>query len=242
MMNYIRQSGWLAALLLFLTPITFIFFVGIQSAYGQVKSQFEAYQNIPQVTQLAELRRLPAGTIALVRGRIEGSPTAEAVSNLIIFRERPAASREVGYQEDFARVFPEFHLTLPDGLLTVLPSQSRAQVIQHEPHTIPAGERMFTGFSVGDMVTVQGQWQPGAQPVLSEVTGITSLDQARYLAEWQADFQKVRWARDGLGLFTLLGVIGLIVQFRRAKTKPPLVEEEPWAAQTTETIPTASRS
>lgn len=238
MLKVISKSGWLTAVLLLLTPISLIFFVGIQSALGSVKSQFEAYQNIPQVTQLAQLSSLPAGTVVLVRGQLE----AENRSNLIVYQERPAPGRETAYQEQFNLIFPGFELALPDGSLPIWPSETRERVIQHELHSVPAGERIHTGFKGGDTITVLGQWQPGPTPTLVEVTGLTSLDKAHYLAEWQSDFQKIEWTRNGLGLFTLFGLIVLVWQWRRAKTNPPTAEEDAWTAPTNETAPTASQS
>lgn len=238
MTKFIPKNGWVTAVLLLLTPVTLIFFIGIQSALGGVTSQFEDYQNIPQVTQLAQLSNLPAGTKVLVRAQIK----AAAASDLIIYQERPTPGRETTYEELFAQVFPQFELVLTDGLLPALPSQTRDRVIQHELHTIPAGDRVHTGFKVGDTVMVQGQWQPGADPALIEVTGITSLDKEQYLAEWRADFQKIEWLRTGLGLFTVFGIIVLVLQQRRNRINPPAAEDEVWPAQTSETAPTASQS
>lgn len=238
MLKFISKNGWLTAVLLLLTPITLIFFIGIQAALGGVKSQFEAYQNIPQATHLAQLNRLPAGTAVLVRGRLVDS----SASDLLIYQERPAPGRETTYQEQFNQVFPQFDLALADGSLPVWPSQTRERVIQHELHRQPADDRVRTGFRAGDTVTVQGQWQPGPVPSLVEVTGLTSLEKAQYLAEWQADFQKIEWLRNGLGLFTLFGLIVLALQWRRAKTNPPAAAEEAWTTPSNETAPTASQS
>lgn len=238
MLKTFHKNGWLTAILLLLTPITLIFFIGIQSALGEVKSQFEDYQNIPQVTQLGELNKLSADTVVLVRGQIEDSNT----SDILIYQERPTPGRETTYEELFAQVFPQFKLTLPDGSLLALPSTTRDRVIQHELHSLPVGDRIRDGFKDGDTVMVMGQWQPGASPGLIEVTGITSLDKAQYLSEWRADFQKIEWLRDGLGLFTVIGIIVLVLQWRRTKTTPPTAKDEAWPAQTNETAPTTSQS
>jgi hypothetical protein len=238
MLKFILKNGWLTAAFLLLTPVSLIFFIGIQSALGQVTGQFAAYQNIPQATQLVQLSHLPAGAVVLVRGQIEGS----AGTDLLIYQEHPVPGQETAYQEPFAQIFPQFGLTLPDGSLPILPSQSRERVIQHELHTVPAGDKLQAGFKAGDTVMVMGQWQPGPAASLIEVTGITSLDKDQYLAEWQTDFQKIEWLRNGLGLITLLGLIVLVMQWRRAKTNPPSAEGEVWPTQTQETAPTASQS
>lgn len=238
MLKIIYKSGWLTAILFLLTPIALFFFIAIQSGVGQVKSQFEDYQNIPQVTQLTELNNLPAKTIVLVRGQIENS----TASDLLIYQERPTPGRETTYEELFAQIFPQFELALPDGSLTILPSTTRDRVIQHALHSLSAGDQIRDGFRDGDTVMVMGQWRSGTSPTLVEVTGITSLDKEQYLTEWRADFQKIEWLRDGLGLFTLFGIIVLVWQWRRAKTDPPAAEEEAWPTQTNEAAPTASQS
>jgi hypothetical protein len=81
-------------------------------------------------------------------------------------------------------------MALPDGVVTVVPGQQREHVIRGELHTISDGDRLRTGFRVGDSVTVQGQWQPQPRPALIEVTGITSADQITFMVTIQAHGQE----------------------------------------------------
>jgi len=244
MSKLIRNSNWGAGLIIFFMPVLLIFFLGSQMAYGQVKSRFEVYQTIPELTLLTELEKVPAGQVVMLRGRISPiSPdpsTNTVASDLIIFQERPADGREVRFQEEFPLVFPEFIMGLPDGPVVVSPSQSRERVIQHELHTVTAGDRKRTGFRPGDVVTIQGQWQPGSQPVLVDVTGISGGDKASLMEEWQSAFKQVSWVRNGLGLLSLLSIILLVIQLRRTKTQPEVNGEQEWHPVTTETVPTAS--
>ncbi len=213
--RFIAGGGWFAWTLLLVTPVAAVFFLGSLLAYGQVKGQFEAYRNLPEVTTLADLDALSPGQTVLVRGRIAGA--GGEGDGLLIYQERPAAGREVRFGEEFPLVFPPFVLELPDGALTVTPSQSRERVIQHELHTLPAGDRVHTGFRGGDTVMVQGQWQPGASPGLAEATGITGGDKTSLFAEWDVAFRRLVWVRNGLGMLTLAGVLALAVEIRRRK-------------------------
>ena len=228
MRRLIAGGGWFAWALLLVTPVAAIFFLGSLLAYGQVKGQFEAYRTLPEVTTLAQLNTLPAGEIVLLRGRIaEATPRREADSlapDLVIYQERPAGGREVRFGEEFPLVFSEFVMELPDGALTITPSQSRERVIQRELHTVPDGDRVRTGFRIGDTVMVQGRWQPGNPPALMEVTGVTGGDKASLFAEWEVAFRRLVWVRNGLGLLTLLGVLALAAAIRRRR-KTPLTPE-----------------
>jgi hypothetical protein len=229
-------------------PILLIFFLGSQMAYGQVKGKYTAYQNIPEITRVSELAALPAGQIVMLKGRIakescQSTSLAACGSdqNLLIFRERPAGDREVRFREEFGQFFPEFIITLADGSVAIRPNLTQEPIIQHELHGVSDGDREQTGFRVGDLVTVQGQWQPGEALTLIEVTGITGADKTGLMLEWQAAFQKVTWARNGLGLLTLASLILLIVQLRRTKVdeKPDQDQEEEWPPQKTKTAPIA---
>jgi hypothetical protein len=55
------------------------------------------------------------------------------------------------------------------------------------------------------------------------------------MAEWQDTFQKVAWARNILGFLTLLGIIFLVIQFRRSRANRSPQENELWPTPTTET-------
>lgn len=238
MLKIISKSHWTTALVIFALPIILIFFLGSQMAYSQVKSRFEEQQAIPEITQLSDMKTLPEESVVMVRGKIsEASPhKGPQEIGLVVYQERPLDGREVRFREEFNLIFPQFILDLPDGSLPVLPSTTREHVIQNELHRVPVGDREYTGFRVGDTVTVQGQWQSGA---LTEVTGITSVNKQAFLAEWEAAFSKVRWVRNGLGLLSLLGVILLTIQIYRMK-RGKSEEADTWQNPKTTTAPTAS--
>ncbi len=239
MFKVIGKSNWLTGTMIFFMPVLLIFFLASQLAYSQVKGKFEVYQNIPEVTRLSELERMPAGQVIMVRGRIpkKRAQVAEAMgpggegvaAGLIIFQERPADGREVRFREEFELVFPAFVMDLPDGHLAIMPSLTRERVIQHEGHTVADGDRQRTGFRPGDLVTVQGEWQPGQVPNLSEVTGITGVDKISLVTEWEEAFGKVSRVRNGLGLLTLLSVVLLGGQLRGIKANKVTQAEEPEA-------------
>lgn len=233
MVKLVGRINWVTGLLIFSMPVMLVFFLGSQMAYGEVKSQFETYQNIPEMTRLADLQTIQAGQVVMLRGQIAGSAGAD----LLIFQQRPAEGREVRFGEEFSLVFPGFNLQLPDGMIKISPSLTRERIIQHELHTVISGEDKLTGFRPGDTVTVQGEWQPESL-TLNETTGITGADKSSLMAEWQDAFQKVGWIRDGLGFLTLLGLILLVVRLRQAKANPTLVENEACPTPKTGTAPT----
>ncbi|HRV93024.1 MAG TPA: hypothetical protein P5526_12750 [Anaerolineae bacterium] len=250
MIKVIGRSGWVTGLLIFFTPVLFIFFLSSQMGYSQVKGKFDAYQDIPEITSLAELQAQPATNVVMLRGQISEETcrlipcTTDASGGLIVYRERPAEGREVRYQEEFGYVFPPFVLALTGGHVQIMPSETRDRIIQHELHSVPSGDRRLTGFQVGDTVTVQGEWQPqpGAPSTLIDVTGITGGDKQSLMAEWQTAFQQVSWARNILGLLTGLGLILLIIQLRRSRGSNNPEETTEWHPQppTTTEAPKAS--
>lgn len=242
MVKLIKQSNWLTGSMIFFMPILLIFFLGSQMAVGQVRSKFEAYQRIPEITSLSELESIPAGQVVMLRGRMAEAivPAASPMQELVVFQERPADGREVRYREEFPLEFPELGLDLPDGTVMILPSQTRERVIQNELHQVRQGDRDYTGFRVGDLVTVQGEWQPAGGPTLIDVTGISGSDKQSLMAGWQDAFRKVSWARNGFGLLTAVSLILLVIQLRRrrGRSSPPS-EEEAWPTPETKTAPTA---
>jgi hypothetical protein len=238
-MKLINRGNWFTAFLIFLLPVTLVFFLGSQMAYGQVKAQFDTYQNIPQINSAAELDAIPAGTIVMAQGQISANtplPVESGSSGLVVFQERPAEGRETRYGEEFSLIFPAIVLELPDGLLTVIPSEERERIIQAELHTVPDGELRRTGFKVGDTVMVQGEWQAGTAPTLVDVTGITGGDKAGLIAQWQDAFTTVSWVRNGLGALALVSLIALIVQWRRNKISDKRGEEWQNPTATIQTI------
>lgn len=232
MFKLISKSNWLAGALIFFMPITLILFLGSQMAYGQVKGKFDAYQSIPEITTAAELANTPAGQVIILRGQMSGDAFA---SGLIVYQERPAQGREVRFREEFSLVFPQFDMKLPGGQVSIIPSASRERVIQRELHTVAVGDRQLAGFGPGDVVSVQGEWQP-AQASLIDTTGITGATRQELLAEWQSAFGAVSWARNILGLVTLVSLVLLIIQLRRSKKSKESSEE--WQTPTTTTTPT----
>ena len=244
MSNLFSKNSWLTGALIFLMPVILVIFLGSQMAYSQVSGGFEAYQSIPEVTSLAQLEALPAAEIIILRGHIsEASAPADgrqAAAKLLIFQERPTDGREVRYREEFPLIFPDFVMDLSDGSIAIEPSLTRDKVIQNELHTVAAGDRVHTGFQTGDLVSVQGQWQPNlsSTPALVDVTGITSVDKQTLIADWEADFQKVGWARNILGLVSLVSIILLVVQLRRTRTDRE--GSKKWKSQETTTAPTTS--
>lgn len=239
MLNVLRRSNWLVGALIFFTPILFIFFLASQMGYSQVNGKFTAYEAIPEVSTLAALQAVSPGEVVMVRGQISvATPLGSnpVAPDLIIYQEQPTEGREIRYREEFDLVFPDFILDLPDGTVVALPSESRERVIRHTLHTLPDGEMTYAGFRIGDTVTVQGAWQPGNEPLLGDVTGVSSIDKTAMMAEWRNAFSWVGWARNGFGGVTLLGIILLIVQLRRVKQQTT-EEAKPWTTtpDTTET-------
>lgn len=235
MLKFIKQSNWFTGTLIFFMPVTLIVFLGSQMAYGQVKAKFETYQNIPEITTLSELEKISADQLVMLRGSISKATLLGndvVAPDLIIYQERPADSREIRYREEFLLFFPEFVMELADGTVSITPSTTREHVIQNELHTVTDGDRQRTGFRIGDMVTVQGQWQ---SPSLNEVTGITSVHKQDLMAEWEAAFQKVGWVRNSFGLLTLLSIILLVIQLRRDRANK--TETGEWQTPTTKTAP-----
>lgn len=255
----IRRSDWLTSLLIFAMPIALVFYLGVQMAYSEVNSEVTSYAALTEYTSLAELQALPPGTTILLRGQLAdpgallpGQPTADESANpLLIYQERPLDGREVRFLEEFPLIFPPVVLTLADGNIGVQASQDGTRTISHELHHLSLADRAFTGFQVGDIITIQGKWQPlttdQTLPLIVNVTGISGFAKAALQAEVQAGLQKVQLAKDGLGLLTVAGIVLLAVRLyrqRRRSTQPMgLLSEEQeeakeWRPPTTETVPT----
>jgi hypothetical protein len=239
MLKAIIKSNWLVGVLIFFMPVLLILFLGSLMGYSQVKGKAEAYETIPEITDLSALKALPPGSIVMLRGQIaESSPrrSSDPIDpDLIVYQEQPAEDREIRFREDFGHVFSKFSMAVSSGEVIIIPSETRELVIQNGLHKIPDGDKVRAGFRIGDVVTVQGEWQPEPVPALVDVTGITSIDKQHFMAEWQSAFQKIGWLRNILGLLTLAGIILLIIEFRRAKTQQQR-EQEAWT--TTTTMPT----
>ena len=223
--DLMRRGGWLTSLLIFSMPVFLIMFLGSIMAYAQVQGEFHEYQEIQEYTNLAELASVSQGELVILRGRIADGTSPSRAQGLIVFQERPLDGREVRFREEFPLIFPEFRLELADGTLLIQPSSEREQMIAHELHRIAdeSRDREYTGFGVGDVVAVQGEWWPttsGQEAVLREVTGITSTDRAGIMTEWQNAFGRLAMIRTVLGILSALSIILLIIQVRRVKTQP----------------------
>lgn len=258
MKKLLSGSKGLMGLLILSMPISLVFFLGSQMAYGQVQRRYTTYVALSEYTQLAELQALPAGTTILLRGDLAGPVAGSITTNsaagpLLIYQERPLAGREVRYLEEFPLVLPPLALTLPDGALVIEPSQESERTISHELHRLTVADREFTGFQAGDTITVQGKWHPATadqvRPRLGDVTGVAGVSKAVLQAEVQRALQKVRLARDGLGLLTLISIVLLVWQVYRQRQHPAVTataeqttatteETQQWHPPTTETVPT----
>jgi hypothetical protein len=238
------SSHWIIGALMFCLPLTLILFLGSLMATSRIKGTFESSNGIPEVTRFTELETLAPGTVVMLRGRISHvscqlspCPNDSKVSDLIIYRARPAEGRAVRFREEFGQTFPEFVLDVSGGRVVISPSQTHQHVIRDELHSVTYGNRELIGFRPGDTVTVQGQWQPEpyTAPVLIEVTGITSHDKQRLLQEWQDAFNKLRWLRHISGLLTGLGIVGLLMHMRRRRAYNHTKEKELWSLRDTTT-------
>ena len=189
-------------------------------AYSQVKNRLLAYTKIPEVGTLAELNNLPNGQTVLLRGRIiQAEDKKQPADALVVYQVRPKDGREVRFREEFPLVFPAFVLALDDGEILVQPSKTEAQKISYERHYITVGDRELTGFRIGDLVSVQGHWQPArgtTNPIVAEVTGVSGRNKTHLLTEVDTTMYQVRVTRDILGVLTLFSIILLIMQVRLA--------------------------
>lgn len=224
-MNLLRRVGWFTGLLMFSMPVLLITFLGFMMARGQVKSEFDHYQAIQEYTSLSALSAAPAESVVMVRGRIAEGPSPDWADGLVIFQERPLAGRELRYDEEFPLVFPEFTLQLSDGALLIEPGD--AQVISHETARVADAvqKREYTGFRLGDEVTVQGNWQgivAGTQAMLPNASGITSLDRAGVIADGQDAFHQLDIYAMVLGILSLLALVLLIMQLWRNREQEKL--------------------
>lgn len=218
----IRRFGWLTSLLVFSMPLFLITFLGFMMARGQVKGQFDQYQAVQEYTSLSSLSSVADEQVVMVRGRIAEGSSPDWADGLVVFQERPLANRETRFEEEFPLIFPSFTLELSDGSLMVQPGEQ--QVISHELHDVPdaAHDREYTGFRIGDVVTVQGKWKVptgSAQTVLSEASGITSLDRAGVMAEGQWAFKRLDSISIVLGALTLLTMALLVIQVLRSNAQ-----------------------
>ncbi len=239
------RNNWLTGLLILSMPISLIYFLGSQMAYGQVQRRFDAYAQIPEYTALAELASHEANDVVMLRGQLVESVNSHAdvshsdvshadVSHaegpLLLYQERPLDGREVRYREEFKLIFPELALELTDGTIPIQPSEDAEQAISHETRRIAVDDREFTGFQAGDIISFQGNWQPardtGSAPMLVDVTGISGVGKAVLLDDVQLALQKVSQARNALGLLTLVSILLLAVQLYHRKKNQLLVRSD----------------
>lgn len=243
-MKRLLRNHWFTSLLMITMPFALFYWLSSQMAYGQVQREYTIYAAMPEVTSLAALQTTAAGELRFVRGAIQpltpdatiGQPGA-----LLIYQERPRAGREVRFGEEFPLVLPAFALVLTDGLVVVDPNQDPAlRQISHELHQTASGDRSFTGFQAGDIVSVQGKWQPASgtdAAKLLEANGVFGVEKGALLAEVQAAMQTVSHVQNGLGLLTLVGSLLLIFQFyRQRRLYTPGEASEPWQLPTAEKV------
>ena len=139
----LNRSGWNTALLIAL-PLMVMVFLGSQMALKQVASKSSVYVDMPEITQIAALRRLPPGADVMLRGRIAAAD--DAGSDLVIYQERPANGRAVRFREVFDQRFPAMELALADGRARIRPRPESKYIMRHAPHLITVGDRQRSGF------------------------------------------------------------------------------------------------
>jgi hypothetical protein len=231
MLKFIRNGGWLSSLLIFFTPVFLIMFLGTVLAHAQVKGEFTATKDVKEFTSLAALESVPEGEVVMLRGQIAEGPALDWAGGLVVFQERPLDGRETRFLETFPLVFPTFYLQLADGAMPVQPSVEHEPVILHELQRIvdEPRDREYTGFRIGDTLTVQGTWSPesaSSEPALVEATGLSSIDRAGIIGEGETAFQRLNTIRLVLGALTLIGSILLFIQWRRVKAQEALDQTE----------------
>lgn len=253
------RNNWITGFLILSMPISLIYFLGSQMAYGQVQRRYVDYTELPEYSTLAELQTAAANETVMVRGQLLAAE-ADQSAPLLIYQERPLDGREVRFQEEFDLVLPKVTLALNDGEITIQPEAVEERTISHEVRTVAIGDRELTGFQAGDTVTIQGKWQPDAEgntaPALTEVTGISGAEKAILLASVESALQQVGRARNALGILTLVSILLLVMQLisrRRNRSSDPsndsdgssadrqqdnFKDDKEWHQTTTESVPT----
>ncbi len=239
-----RDHTGFRVVLIVVMPLILIVFLGSQMALQQVVRKSAAYTAMPEVTQVAVLRTLPPGTAVLLKGRISRAACCGDANDLVVYQERPADGRDVRFREAFNPHFPEIELALPDGPVRILPRLESEHVIQHAHHIVTLGGRQQSGFRLGDVVTVQGQWQADqtALSTLKEVTGITGMDKAGLLSEWQLAIRNVTWVSRLAGLLSALGMVMFMWRVRQWRAHHRAEESKTCMNQTTKSVPATSLS
>ena len=236
----LNRSGWNTALLIAL-PLMVMVFLGSQMALKQVASKSSVYVDMPEITQIAALRRLPPGADVMLRGRIVAAD--DAGSDLVIYQERPADGRAVRFREVFDQRFPAMELALADGRARVRPRPESKYIMRHAPHLITVGDRQQSGFRAGDVVTVQGRLQldQDGVPMVVDVAGVNGRNKAELLSEWQEATRQVTWVSRVAGLLSALGLLVVILRMRQWWVYDRAKEAKTWRRQTTKAAPAASR-
>jgi hypothetical protein len=242
-----RLRKGLSSVLMMAMPLLFMVFLGSQMALKQVGHKLASYRDMPEITAISVLKRLPPDTEVLLRGRLLSAvtdvPELEA-KNLIVYQEHPANGREVRFQEVFNPFFPALEIALSDGRVRMTPLPESANVIQHPHHSVTIGDRQRSGFRRGDLVTVQGRWQRDrvAMPVVTGVTGISGIDKASLLSEWQAAICNVKRVSFLAGLLSALGLVRLILRVRQWRVYHRAEEKQAWRHRITKDVPATSLS
>ncbi|PON16932.1 hypothetical protein C2W62_15880 [Candidatus Entotheonella serta] len=202
-----RSRQGLIVVLMIAMPLIVLVFLGSQMALQQVVSKSATYQDMPEITEVASLRHLPPNTRVMLRGQLV-SGAGSADHDLLVYQERPADGREVRFREVFEPHFPVMNIALSDGLVRIVPRPESTYVIRRPHHVATVGDRQRIGFRRGDVVTVQGKWQPdqAGLPTLTDATGIMGMDKASLFSDWQRAICNVTWVSRLAGLLSVLGM------------------------------------
>ena len=240
----------IGSVLTLLSPLFLIAFFSTQMAIGRMQSKAEEIRAIPEYLRLARIRQLEEAQDVIVRGRLVACAGPENCAereaelaglkvpgppDLLVYQVRPAEDRSARFREVFPLIFPALILELEDGgQLQIIPRSGKEEkLIYHEPRTVESEEFIFTGFQVGDELSVQGVW-PGSGssspapatmpdsdegstlsdlPQLQEVSGISGRSKAEQDREAMSALASVVKWRNWSGV---LGLIGLIFGLARA--------------------------
>ena len=233
----------IGSVLTLLMPLFLIALFSTQMAIGQMRSKADAILAIPEYRSLAEVSKLKDAEDVILRGRLIGCAEAgncaeqaaalaglqvPGPEGLLVYQVRPAEDRSARFREEFPLIFPSIVLELEDGgQIEVLPRAGGTEkLIYHEPRSLESEDFTFTGFQVGDELSVQGLW-PGSQadamelndatssserPQLREASGVSGLSKVEQDSEALSALSRVERWRNVSAVFALLGAIFGLLQ------------------------------